>query len=1548
MAMQEPGRTKGFPCKHCGIVRSSMPSLLEHMESHSQLDEDRRFKCEQCGRGYRHAGSLANHKKTHEVGSFQCHICQRSLSNALALKSHIRIHTSQKKHSCVDCGKAFRLATQLATHEKVHLSRQARGRPSDVAAVEYALDEEERDYENINAFELEEQAACAFGGEQESGLNVKSEDFPGDEEGGGGGDRPFRCDQCDKTYRHHGSLINHKKSHTVGMFECSVCFKQLNNLAALHSHQRIHNKTKSGPESSSVEGVYAGTTPDQFSPPVSDAPVHFCHLCQVLFPNDEEFQEHIQMHNSSSMSFGLHGGLSEDHNVSYDRSVTQSPDSNFYSPSLNDAPSMPSSMSNHVDFSQSHDQISNGHLYSDHSSNETSFTINTQGEPSVMKSDVHNSALVLADSADDPTLIEESLAGDSDERRFKCQVCGKSYRHAGSLINHKRSHQTGIYQCSICRKSYPHLAALRSHLRIHKAHTSSFNLSSEGDWLSPEPLTLDNQQSCYPSQEDGEAGGAVALAQENANERGNGAAYREQFDPGFPQDRTVHLPHHEHLMNRHMCADCGETFADIAGIKSHVCPLLQQQQQPVSDGYNGHVDFQVTNGQCAMGNPGDHMEFQGLNGTHDQRYFGEQSYHGDMNGEKMNGGGGLEGDVDDEEEEEDDDDDGELYQCSVCGNRYTSMRALRSHLRGHTQSHGTPTSSGPSSMSSLEEEKEEDPRERQQVDGGLIICSTCGESFTKKQDLLAHQQLHDRAQGDVKLGSVDAEDAAKPKEEGQSIICGHCGIFCSSYDHLETHHCSAKTKTESTATNDEKADAGEAADRHAKDDADGGDRQYKCDQCGRSYRHAGSLLNHKKSHKTGVFRCFVCQKRFYNLLALKNHQRTHFDVKRHTCHECGKAFKIQKQLLNHLRIHKENQAKIQELNNQIQALMQMNGTGSEGGMHSLNANANQASTSCKRRRPPPTSRKAVRPANQTEPNAGVKSENSGDPRPYSCDQCGRTYRHAGSLVNHKNSHKTGEYYCSICNNTYSNQLAMKNHLRIHFALKKHCCQDCGKGFRVKRQLTNHTCPHLKKDVAGGTRGRARRRTKDFKCKECGQAFVTADQLSVHACGGSDGQADVALKKEERPFACNICNRSYRHAGSLLNHKNTHKTGHFSCGVCSKPFTNPMALRNHTRIHTQKKKYVCLTCGKAFRLASILHNHQKVHNRVASHFSCPACGKSFQGKSGLKRHRCQRGQDSATRAGVHHAEGGDKCFMCDLCGRSYRHAGSLLNHKKTHSENLHHCTLCLQTFPDPLTLQIHSQMKRHCCPECGKTFCLIAHLQSHMETHNKERTLVCSPCQQSFPSTASYQQHQELQHRAPGQYQPRSEGAGAHMQEDLGWGSGMDQDMGLQGIPKLVPAFAHMHGGMSGEEAAAAEGQADAHGSEEKSHVCEHCGRTYRHAGSLLNHKNSHKTGSFFCSVCQKEFSNLMALKNHRRIHTEPKRYQCLECGKAFRVSTQLICHRRIHTKEKPFSCLLCDKRFSSKSNLRHHQKMHQSTQSYESSFSMDANSFMDLDMGSFL
>ncbi|NXL55048.1 ZN646 protein, partial [Podilymbus podiceps] len=52
-------------------------------------------------------------------------------------------------------------------------------------------------------------------------------------------------------------------------------------------------------------------------------------------------------------------------------------------------------------------------------------------------------------------------------------------------------------------------------------------------------------------------------------------------------------------------------------------------------------------------------------------------------------------------------------------------------------------------------------------------------------------------------------------------------------------------------------------------------RLYDCGECGRRYRHRGSLANHRHTHRTGVFACSLCPKHFPNLMALRTHARGH-------------------------------------------------------------------------------------------------------------------------------------------------------------------------------------------------------------------------------------------------------------------------------------------------------------------------------------------------------------------------------------------------------------------------------------------------------------------------------------------------------------------------------------------------------------------------------------------------------------------------------------------------------------------------------------------------
>ena len=855
MAMHDMSRAKGFPCKECDMVCPSTPSLLEHMKAHYQQEETGRFECEQCGRIYKHAGSLAHHKKSHEVGSFQCPVCTRTLPNAVALKNHLRIHTlspssaqtEEESEEVVEDGghdeRDYSLAQDLSENfGRTHLNN---------SGITHSV---------LQSHEAEEHGKKGSPGSDDAW------------------DRPFKCDQCDRTYRHHGSLVNHKKCHQQGTFKCSVCFKQFSNLAALNGHERTHSKFKTPgasmvSSSSSLHSSERGSSNQ--SSQNDDGGSCFCHLCQVTLPNKADFQEHILLHNAASSSLGLSRSFPGimPHNLSAVRSPA-------YTPALGDPlplPPLPSEKRGPYDPIMG-PPVNNpiytcaycGAGHPDLESLKVHYLTHDphpgahSQESAILNSDGMSSGSQGSVSSPSGGRVPQANSPDDGERRFKCGECGKSYRHAGSLVNHKRSHQTGHYQCTICCKQYPHLAALHSHLRSHKGRPSNQPLNNDSnDWLSSEPLTLDSQQSYVqegsgattPISLPGNLGDAAHFVPDGGHSSGlDSLEFHDRFDGGsLSQSNSAHRQ-----ADRHMCADCGEMYGDISGIKSHMCPRRGQQQQPqgnMSNGFMGNMNYHSPGGTSLPSG-----------GSSSMKEGSSQRQYSQSGGKRMGNN-------------DKDEDDGEVYQCSVCGNHYASLRALRSHLRSHANN---PTTPGPSN---LEQE-------------WRMICSTCGQSFSRKQDLLNHQLIH---------GPQNAERQSQPnvstaangndKMDGRNHICVDCGMFFADRHHLITHLCPGKNRSGNLSKqglNGAKrmsggegvsggvaGGSGDVGGDGRRSMGEQGDRPHKCDQCGRGYRHPCSLLNHKKSHKTGVFRCLVCQKRYYNLLALKNHQRTHFDLKRY-------------------------------------------------------------------------------------------------------------------------------------------------------------------------------------------------------------------------------------------------------------------------------------------------------------------------------------------------------------------------------------------------------------------------------------------------------------------------------------------------------------------------------------------------------------------------------------------------------------------------------------------------------------------------------------------
>ncbi|XP_060051660.1 zinc finger protein 777 [Erinaceus europaeus] len=304
-------------------------------------------------------------------------------------------------------------------------------------------------------------------------------------------------------------------------------------------------------------------------------------------------------------------------------------------------------------------------------------------------------------------------------------------------------------------------------------------------------------------------------------------------------------------------------------------------------------------------------------------------------------------------------------------------------------------------------------------------------------------------------------------------------------------------------------------------------------------------------------------------------------------------------------------------------------------------------------------------------------------RPFTCVECGKSFRLKINLIIHQRNHvKEGPYECGDCDATFRHKQQLSLHQRGHrtrsaCASPEHA-SPCGSkhgGLKPRPKSPSGSAGSSGGGGGGGGAGGSGGGggssggggPKPYKCPECDSSFSHKSSLTKHQITHTG----------ERPYTCPECKKSFRLHISLVIHQRVHAGKHevsFICSLCGKSFSRPSHLLRHQRTHTGERPFKCPECEKSFSEKSKLTNHCRVHSRERPH-ACPECGKSFIRKHHLLEHR--------------RIHTGERPYHCAECGKRFTQKHHLLEHQRAHTgERPYPCTHCAKCFRYKQSLKYH--------------------------------------------------------------------------------------------------------------------------------------------------------------------------------------------------------------------------------------------------------------------
>ncbi|XP_055545334.1 zinc finger protein 62 homolog isoform X2 [Wyeomyia smithii] len=283
-----------------------------------------------------------------------------------------------------------------------------------------------------------------------------------------------------------------------------------------------------------------------------------------------------------------------------------------------------------------------------------------------------------------------------------------------------------------------------------------------------------------------------------------------------------------------------------------------------------------------------------------------------------------------------------------------------------------------------------------------------------------------------------------------------------------------------------------------------------------------------------------------------------------------------------------------------------------------------------------------------------------------CDKCGEICDTRSIKVHMKLVHqKEGQPRCNICNKVFTAKVSLERHMLLHTDAKPYSCEQCGESFRRLLNLRHHKSlvhdginPHVcsecnetfknyqklyfhKQKVHNKRIPPSQQQQQHEACKLCRLRFPKGSLLMEH----------IGSKHAEEQYPilqCPHCPKTFVLSMRLASHKLIH-SDRYICQLCGARHAEKKKLQYHMDLkHPSGHVYSCSECPRTFTSQHQLNLHIPVHTK-GMQFHCDVCSKSFMRKCQLKIH-----------ARTHT---GEKPLQCDGSLKRFKDDGSFSKHKQ---------------------------------------------------------------------------------------------------------------------------------------------------------------------------------------------------------------------------------------------------------------------------------------------